>query len=406
VTGEINSYGGDAQIVATRGEIDRVISELNTLENWLRSQVEFQDFADDPIRRVRLGLELPPILERISRVRDACVRAADSYFGAEAEISRELREGEKLPISKIASGFAGVGAVFGVLGETNVSANLAAMQSATSPPNSIGSLATRLSQTAELSGVSGTGISGSGIGGSGSSVSPGTDSGTAWLRIEKYREPASPVGSPDQTVSLGPARYIVYIPGTQSWGPKPGANPLDLTSNLSAISKTGFAGSERAVALAMTQAGIKPGDKVLLVGHSQGGMVAANLSTRFVGSKVLTFGAPLSSLNGNPSVQGLAVEHERDPVPKLDAQPNPIKANWVTVRQEIEGNNPISQHEMKGYLATAKAIDGVQPSGPNCAVNEQAKAQDLNLVKMREKISGFAGTEPGQTLYFELKREI
>jgi hypothetical protein len=396
VTGEINSYGGDAQIVATRGEIDRVITELNALENWLRSQVEFQDFADDPIRRVRLGLELPPILERISRVRDACVRAADAYFGAEAEISRELREGEELPISKIASGFAGVGAVFGVLGETRVSANLVAMQNATSPPNSIGSLATRLSQTAELGGVSG----------SGSPASPGTDSGTAWLKIEKYREPASPVGSPDQTVSIGPARYIVYIPGTQSWGPKPGANPLDLTSNLSAISKTGFAGSERAVALAMTQAGIKPGDKVLLVGHSQGGMVAANLSTRFVGSSVLTFGAPLSSLNGNSSVQGLAVEHERDPVPKLDAQPNPIKANWVTVRQEIEGNNPISQHEMKGYLATAKAIDEVQPSGPNCAVNEQAKAQDLSLVKMREKISGFATTEPGQTLYFELKREI
>jgi hypothetical protein len=415
VTGEINSYGGDAQIVATRCEIDRVITELNALENWLRSQVEFQDFADDPIRRVRLGLELPPILERISRVRDACMRAADAYFGAEAEISRELREGEKLPISKIASGFAGVGAVFGVLGETRVSANLVAMQNATSPPNSIGSLATRLSQTAELGGVSGTGISGSGIGGSGisgtritgsgSPVPPGTDSGTAWLRVEKYREPASPVGSPDQTVAIGPARYIVYIPGTQSWGPKPGANPLDLTSNLSAISKTGYAGSERAVALAMNQAGIKPGDKVLLVGHSQGGMVAANLSTRFVGSSVLTFGAPLSSLNGNSSVQGLAVEHERDPVPKLDAQPNPIKANWVTVRQEIEGNNPISQHEMKGYLATAKAIDEVQPSGPNCAVNEQAKAQDLNLVKMREKISGFAGTEPGQTLYFELKRE-
>jgi hypothetical protein len=405
VTGEINSYGGDAQIVATRGEIDRVITELNALENWLRSQVEFQDFADDPIRRVRLGLELPPILERISRVRDACVRAADAYFGAEAEISRELREGEKLPISKIASGFAGVGAVFGVLGETRVSANLVEMQNETSPPNSIGSLATRLSQTAELGGVPGTGNSGTGISGAASPVPPGTDSGTAWLRVEKYREPASPVGNPDQTVSLGQARYIVYIPGTQSWGPKPGANPLDLTSNLSAISKTGFAGSERAVALAMTQAGIKPGDKVLLVGHSQGGMVATNLSTRFVGSKVLTFGAPLSSLNGNPSVQGLAVEHERDPVPKLDAQPNPMKANWVTVRQEIEGNNPISQHEMKGYLDTANAIDEVQPSGPNCAVNEQAKAQDLNLVKMREKISGFAGTEPGQTLYFELRRE-
>jgi len=64
------------------------------------------------------------------------------------------------------------------------------------------------------------------------------------------------VSAAEGLISVHEARYVVYIPGTQEWGPKPGTNPFDLTSNLGAISKTGFAGSERAVALAMQQAGI------------------------------------------------------------------------------------------------------------------------------------------------------
>lgn len=358
---ELNSYGGDARIVATRDEIDRVMAELNALEGWLRAQIELPDFAIEPVLRVRLALELPPILEKLGLIRDACGLAADSYFGAEAEISRELREGKELPVDQLAGGIASLAAGVGLLTETKVSANIVGVTNSVSPPSSIGSLAERL-------------IAGSGA---------GTDGKTAWLRIEKFREPASPVGT---------ARYVVYIPGTQSWGPRPGMNPFDLTSNLSAISKTGFAGSERAVALAMTQAGIGPDSKVLLVGHSQGGMVAANISTRFAGSKVLTFGAPLGQLNGKISAPTLSVEHERDPVPKIDSRPNPLATNWVTARQELAGIDPVAQHEMAGYLKTAQAID------------EQPVAE-LGLARLRREIAGFAGESPGQAYSFELKRE-
>lgn len=289
---ELHSYGGDAKILATRVEIDRVIAELNALEGWLRSQIELPDFAIDPVLRVRLALELPPILEKLNQIRDACGLAADSYFGAEAEISRE---------------------------------------------------------------------------------------------------PAPPGPSASGQVSVPEARYVVYIPGTQSWTPRPGTNPFDLTSNLSAISKTGFAGSERAVALAMTQAGIGHDSKVLLVGHSQGGMVAANISTRFAGSKVLTFGSPLGQLSGKLTATTMSVEHERDPVPKLDSQPNPLAINWVTVRQELAGIDPIAQHEMAGYLSTALAID--------------AQPAEEGLDRIRQQIVGFAGETAGQAYFFELKRE-
>jgi hypothetical protein len=120
-------------------------------------------------------------------------------------------------------------------------------------------------------------------------------------------------------------------------------------------------------------------------------MVAANISTRFAGSKVLTFGSPLGQLTGTLLAPTLAVEHERDPVPKLDSRPNPLATNWVTVRQEIAGLDPLAQHEMAGYLATALSIDE-QPA-------------DEGLARTRNQIAGFAGESAGQAYFFEVRRE-
>jgi hypothetical protein len=377
-SGDLVSYGGDARIVATRGEIDRVMAELTGLEAWLRGQVELQDFAIDPVLRVRLALELPPILEKLGSIRDACGHAADAYFVGETDISRELREGTDFSVAQVAAAISSAGPLFGVFGETKVSANLVGVEASIAPPSSIGSLAGRLLAEGEAS-----------------STAKGTSNGAqpGWLRIEKFREPASPVSAAQGSVSVSQARYVVYIPGTQSWAPKPGENPFDLTSNFGAISKTGFAGSERAVAAAMKQAGIEPDAKVLLVGHSQGGIIAANISTRFAGSKVLTFGAPLGQLGAALTAPTLSVEHQGDPVPGLDAKPNPLAKNWVTVRQDFKGKDLIAQHQMKGYLQTAIDID--------------SQATDQGLARLRQEISDFAGTSSttGQAYFFELSRE-
>ena len=165
VSTDITSYGGDAQIVATRAEIDRVMAELHGLTVWLRDQVWFTSF--EPLPEIRMAIELPPILEKLEHIRNACGRAADAYFGTEAEISRELRENDPLPIQNIATGFAGIGAAFGLLSETPVTAEIIGFANGAVPPNSIGELAKRLNNVAEL--------------------------GPGWIRIEKFREPASPV---------------------------------------------------------------------------------------------------------------------------------------------------------------------------------------------------------------------
>jgi pimeloyl-ACP methyl ester carboxylesterase len=144
----------------------------------------------------------------------------------------------------------------------------------------------------------------------------------------------------------------------------------------------------------MQKAGIGPDSKVLFVGHSQGGIIAANISTRYAGSKVLSFGSPLGQLGSQLKAETIAVEHVADLVPMLDGKPNPASANLVTVRQEIQGAWPGEQHEMAGYRKTAEAIDQAPAdSQPNSG-----------FARIRREISDFAGTSQGQALYFELER--
>ncbi len=368
VSGEIVSYGGDARIVATRTEIERVMAELFGIGAWLRDQVEFEDFLTETFPRVRLALELPPILERIEKIRQACANAADSYFGSEAEISRELRENVELPIKNIATGFAGAAAALGLMAETPVTASVVGVENYVEPANTISEYARRLAMVA--------------------SINPG------WIRIEKFNEPATPVKTAIGQTSIQQARYVVYIPGTQAWGPISGKNPFDLASDFGAISKTGSAGSERAVAFAMEKAGIKPESRVLFVGHSQGGLVGANISTRFAGSRLLTFGAPISQLGSELTAESMAVEHVGDAIPRLDGKPNAMTPNLVTVRQEVAGENWLHQHSMETYRETAQSID----------TTPESSQSNSGFARVRGEISEFAGTNQGQALYFKLER--
>ena len=368
VSGEIVSYGGDAKIVATRAEIDRVMAELFGIGAWLRDQVEFEDFLTETFPRVRLALELPPILEKLERIRQACANAADSYFGSEAEISRELRENIELPIKNIATGFAGAAAALGFMVETQVTASVVGVENYIDPANTISEYARRLAMVA--------------------AINPG------WIRIEKFNEPATPVKTANGQTNIQQARYVVYIPGTEDWAPVTGKNPLDLTSISGAISKTGSAGSERAVALAMEKAGIRPESTVLFVGHSQGGLVGANISTRFAGSRLLTFGAPISQLGSELTAESMAVEHVGDVIPRLDGKPNAFSPNLVTVRQELASEKSLHPHSMETYRDTAQVIDATP----------ETSQSNSGFARVRGEITEFAGSTQGQALYFKLER--
>jgi len=186
-------------------------------------------------------------------------------------------------------------------------------------------------------------------------------------------------GAPPGTVRVtalraadGRRSWVVQIPGTQSWSPVPRADPFDLTGNVHAMAGRSTAGG-RTVTAALTLAGARPGEPVLLAGHSQGGMVAAQLAadpafrSRFTVTHVVTAGSPIAAAPIPASVAVLSLEHDHDLVPRLDGEPNPDRAGWVTVSAAAEppGGAPdaVSSHEAARYADTAAAVDASSDEG-------------------------------------------
>jgi pimeloyl-ACP methyl ester carboxylesterase len=160
----------------------------------------------------------------------------------------------------------------------------------------------------------------------------------------------------------GSRAAVVDIPGTKTWTTG-GTDVADLTTNCRAIAgrETAY---ERGVLLAMERAGITPDVPVLLIGHSEGGMVAVNAALhadgRFRITHVVTAGAPVGDTVGAVprDVRVLAVENEHDAVPHLDDRANPAKLNVLTATVHHDHGSPGSNHELEGsYVPGARDID-------------------------------------------------
>jgi pimeloyl-ACP methyl ester carboxylesterase len=160
----------------------------------------------------------------------------------------------------------------------------------------------------------------------------------------------------------GSRAAVVDIPGTKTWTIG-GPDVADLTTNCRAIAgrETAY---ERGVLLAMERAGITPDVPVLLIGHSEGGMVAVNAALhadgRFRITHVVTAGAPVGDTVGAVprDVRVLAVENEHDAVPHLDDRANPAKLNVLTATVHHDHGSPGSNHDLeRSYVPGARDID-------------------------------------------------
>jgi pimeloyl-ACP methyl ester carboxylesterase len=91
-----------------------------------------------------------------------------------------------------------------------------------------------------------------------------------------------------------------------------------MTSNIGALAGMD-AGSDRAAIEAMRAAGISSDNLVTLVGHSQGGLLAARIaqSQEFRVGDVVTVGAPIHQVPIPREVTLTAIEHTEDLVPTL-----------------------------------------------------------------------------------------
>ncbi|MGH8886824.1 MAG: lipase family protein [Egibacteraceae bacterium] len=173
----------------------------------------------------------------------------------------------------------------------------------------------------------------------------------------------------ERTLADGSVRrsYIVDIPGTKDWQLNPAQDRTylnDLGTNLRALSGD-VTSYEHGVEEALRRAGAKPGDAVMLVGHSQGGMVAVRAANDFVASgrfnvtHVVTAGSPVAGMPVPRSVQVLSLENEHDIVPHLDGQDNPDASNWITLTFDRQLGTVGANHGIvRSYLVGAKGIDG------------------------------------------------
>ncbi len=168
---------------------------------------------------------------------------------------------------------------------------------------------------------------------------------------------------PDGTVRRS---YIVDIPGTKDWQLDPTADrshPNDLGSNLHGVAGDDTARQE-GVLRALRQAGAGPNDPVLLVGHSQGGLVAMSAAEtaartgEFHVTHVITAGAPIAGSPVPHGTQVLSLENSNDTVPQLDGKANDDADNHVTVTFSTQTNSVGGNHDMRTtYAAHGNAVD-------------------------------------------------
>lgn len=150
-------------------------------------------------------------------------------------------------------------------------------------------------------------------------------------------------GVPPSTVSVqkfahgdGTNTWLVSVPGTQMGVEN---TVFGMRSNytlmLDGVDQRLEADSVRAVLSAMEQAAIPADEDVMLVGHSQGGMIAATVAAGTLGTyrvtHVATAGSPMAAYPLPPGVRGTYVETRGEGVSTLDGAPNPPTSDTVTV---------------------------------------------------------------------------
>lgn len=199
----------------------------------------------------------------------------------------------------------------------------------------------------------------------------------------------------------GHRRVIVDVPGTKNWA-LDGHNPdvTSLATNLRAVAGR-VTTYERGVIEALRQAGVRPDDDILLVGHSEGGLVAINAarhlmsgatSREFHVSHVVTAGAPIGLIAGGipRSVDVLALENDGDVVPHLDGATNPDRVNLTTATVHHDHGSVAANHDLDAsYRPGAADVDA---SG------------NPSLRGYLAGVGGFLGAESVQTRAFLITR--
>lgn len=184
------------------------------------------------------------------------------------------------------------------------------------------------------------------------------DSGLAYgtISIQKYRR------------EDGSHSWLVTIPGTDGNPDSPFGWPqnIELMSDKAEIRRR--ADSARLVVQAMRDAGIRSDDPVALIGHSQGGIVAATIASDWAADydiqHVVTAGSPVANHPIPSKTWVTSIEVDDELVAATDGAPNPATPNWLTVRGTSAPTPGTGEAASSGAAAMAGAgVAGIGAAG-------------------------------------------
>lgn len=191
----------------------------------------------------------------------------------------------------------------------------------------------------------------------------------------------------------GSRGWLVAIPGTQSGG-FASTTATDMTTNLALVGGVDD-DMTAGVLSALEQAGVGADEPVALVGHSQGGMVAASVAAAGAYSvkAVVTAGSPDIAAAVPSGVRVVALVHDEDAIPQLDARGWASSPGTTTISRDLSADlgadpGPSVAHRLSTYLDTATTAQ------------EALGDRDLGL----DEVLGPAGTA-AVTSQFVVRRE-
>ena len=356
------SYGGDASVTVARSEIERITGNLASIQNRLTNELQPMAQLNGLVHHLQLDAHLPETLIRLGLQRHGCFVASESYFTGDARVAHQFSAIaetihakpwlQKLIPNEVWTGLA---TAIGLSAFTNNNLTSLGVRSAVSflPLEKVGSIFSK-TQTAEVriyeTPPSALYQNPRTLYGLASRLN--NESGN--IRLESYQTPKGRL-------------VLVYLPGTADWNPIESRKAFDVRSDLQLLGNGENSTSYRAANAAMDAFGVTKTDRLILVGYSQGGMVAAELAQANPNVEaILTMGSPIAKEEIPSQVNVISLEHSNDIVPAISGQTNPMTESWATGSRHVHispGETVLKAHEIGQYVETAALADDSSDTG-------------------------------------------
>ena len=168
--------------------------------------------------------------------------------------------------------------------------------------------------------------------------------GREQTRIERYEVDGEPV-------------WLVYIAGTRQNDGEAGSEPFDFEGDLQSVAGE-TSQAEQAVRGELARSGYHPGDAMILVGHSQGALIANRIAAdpNFTVRQQVLLGAPLGA-TAPADVPTLNLQVAGDPVVGLGGFSESAPQMTTIVAPPPPGARGIERHVLESYVPVAARVD-------------------------------------------------